>query len=232
VIIFEPLDLRLLVAKRTGRILPDRKCLKFHIERIVNQKLTDQGLSLLENQFDGLCGLNQSNLPGYNSQDTRLVSAGDQTRRRRLRKETPKAWPSLLGREDTGLAFKLENASVDIGFPCKERCIVCQKLGREVVGTIDDDVVLWKDFKGILGSQSFLISYNLNIRIDSADGLLGRFCLRSTHVSRAMQHLPLKVCQIDLVRIDNPQGSHSSSGEVESGWAAQASCSNQKDPGL
>jgi hypothetical protein len=77
VIIFEPLDLRLLVAKRAGRILPDLKRLKFHIERIVNQKLTDQGLSLLENQLNGLCSLNQPNLPGYNSQDTCLVSARD-----------------------------------------------------------------------------------------------------------------------------------------------------------
>lgn len=61
------------------------KCSEFCFKRIVNQELTDEGLPFLQNQLNRFCRLNQSNLPGYNSQDACLVSAGDQSRWRRLR---------------------------------------------------------------------------------------------------------------------------------------------------
>jgi hypothetical protein len=88
-IVHESLDLWLSIAERTGRTLPDWKCLEFHIKRIVNQKLTNQRLPFFENQFNGFCRLNQSNLPGHNSQDTCFVSGGDETGRRRFREEAP-----------------------------------------------------------------------------------------------------------------------------------------------
>jgi len=44
---------------------------------MIEQKLADQGFPFFQNEFNRLCGLKQSNLPGYNSQDTYLVSAWD-----------------------------------------------------------------------------------------------------------------------------------------------------------
>jgi len=70
-------------------MLPDRKRIEFHLEGMVNQELTDQRLALFQDKFYGLCRLNESNLPGYNSQDTCLVSAGDQAWRRRFGEEAP-----------------------------------------------------------------------------------------------------------------------------------------------
>jgi len=88
-IVHQSLDLGLSIAKRAGRVLPDRKRLEFRLEGMVNQKLTDQRLPFSQDKFNGLCRLNQSNLPGYNSQDTCLVSAGDQAWRRRFGEEAP-----------------------------------------------------------------------------------------------------------------------------------------------
>ena len=70
-------------------MLPDRKRLEFRLEGMVNQKLTDQRFPLLQDKFNGLCRLNQSNLPGHNSQDTCFVSAGNQAWRGRFREEAP-----------------------------------------------------------------------------------------------------------------------------------------------
>ncbi len=67
----------LLVAKGARRIFSYNKSFEFCFERIVNQELTDEWLPFSQNQLNGLCSLNQSNLPGYNSQDACLVSAGD-----------------------------------------------------------------------------------------------------------------------------------------------------------
>jgi hypothetical protein len=57
-------------------------------------------------------------LPGYNSQDTCFISAGDETRWWRFGKETTETWSSLFGREDTGLPFKLKYASIYIRLSC------------------------------------------------------------------------------------------------------------------
>jgi len=46
------------IAKRAFGILFDLKCFEFHIQGIVNQKLTNQGLSLFQNELDRLGSLN------------------------------------------------------------------------------------------------------------------------------------------------------------------------------
>jgi hypothetical protein len=43
-IVHQSLDLGLSIAKRAGRMLPDRKRFEFRLEGMVNQKLTDQRL--------------------------------------------------------------------------------------------------------------------------------------------------------------------------------------------
>src|SRR4030067_3702856 len=112
---------------------------------MVNQELTNERFSLFQNEFDRFCRLNQSDLPGYNSQDTCLVSAGDQTGWRRFWKETTQTGPSLFWEKDTGLAFKLENASIDIRLPCKKSGVVHEILCRKVVRSINDDVIVLKN---------------------------------------------------------------------------------------
>jgi hypothetical protein len=43
-VVLQSLDLGFSIAKRAGRMLPDRKFIEFRLERMVNQKLTDQRL--------------------------------------------------------------------------------------------------------------------------------------------------------------------------------------------
>ena len=144
---------------------------------MVDEKLTDEGLPFLQDDLNRLRGLNQSDLPGHNSQDTCFVSAGDETGRRGLRKEATQTGTSSLGEEDAGLPLKLEATSINKRFTRKKGGIVHQVLRREVVRSIDDDVVVRKDPKGILRRQTLLISDDLHIRIDSTDRISGRIGL-------------------------------------------------------
>jgi hypothetical protein len=184
--ILQLLDLGFSIAKRAGRMLPDGKRIEFCLEGMVNQKLTDQRLPLPQDKFNGLRCLNQSNLPGHNSQDACFVSAGDQTWRRRFRKKTPQAGPSFFWKEDTGLALELKNASVDIGLSCEKSGIIHQIFGWKVVRSIDDDVVAGKNLECIFRRQSFWIGDDLDIRVDSMDGLFRRFGLQPSHIGRTM----------------------------------------------
>jgi len=132
-VVHQSFNLRLSVTERAGRILPNGKRPKFCLKGMVNQKLANQGFPLLQDKFNSLCGLNQSDLPGHNSQDTRLVSARNKTRRRRFRKDASQAGAFLFWKEDTGLAFKLKNAAIDIRLPCKESSVIDQILCRKIV---------------------------------------------------------------------------------------------------
>jgi hypothetical protein len=89
-------------------------------------------------------------LPGYNSQDTCLVSAGNQTWRRWFWKETTQTGSPLFWIEDTGLPFELENASINIRFPSKKSGIIHQILRWEIVRSINDDIVVLKNLESIL----------------------------------------------------------------------------------
>lgn len=132
-IINQPLYLGISITKGTRRILPYWKRFELRIQGMVNQKLTNQRLPFLQNEFDRLRCLNQSDLPGHNSQDTCFVSAGDQTWRRRFGKEATQTRPSLFGKEDTRLALELKNTTINIRLPCKKGDIVHQILRRKVV---------------------------------------------------------------------------------------------------
>ena len=141
---------------------------------MVDEKLTDEGLPFLQDDLNRLRGLNQSDLPGYNSQDTCLVSAGDETGRRGLRKEAAQTGTPLLGEENAGLPLKLEDTSINKRLDRKKGGVIYQVLRREVVRSIDDDVIVRKDLEGILRRQTLLISDDLHIRIDSTDRISGR----------------------------------------------------------
>lgn len=133
VIVKQLLYLRLFTAQRARGIFSDRKRHEFRVQRTVNQELTDQRFPFFQNKLDRLRGLNQSNLPGHNSQDSCYVSARNKTRRRGLGKEAAQTGTSFFWKKDTGLPFKLENTSIDIRLPRKKRGVVHQVFGRKVV---------------------------------------------------------------------------------------------------
>jgi hypothetical protein len=91
-------------------------------------------------------------LPGHNSQDTYLVSAWDQTWRWRFWKKTTQTGTSLLGMKNTGLSFKLEDPSINIGFPCKESGIIDEIFRRKIVRSVNDEIVLLENLDRILWS--------------------------------------------------------------------------------
>ncbi len=131
--IFQFLYLWFLIAERAFGILSDLEIPKFHIHRIVDQKLSHQGLSLFQNEFDRFGSLYQSNLPGHNSQDACLVSAGDQTWRRWLREKATQTRPPFFWGKDAGLAFELENSPINVGLPSKKRSIIDEIFRGKVI---------------------------------------------------------------------------------------------------
>ena len=172
-IIDQPLYFRLTVAKGTGRIFPDLERLEFRFQGMVNQELSDQGFPFSQNQLDRFGSLNQSNLPGHNSQDTCFVSAGNETRWGRFRKEATQTGPPVFWKKDAGLAFKLEDTSVNVGLPCEEGSVIDEIFRWEIVRPINDEIIFLKNFEGILWGQSLLVGYNLHIGINSMNGLFG-----------------------------------------------------------
>src|SRR4030095_5003814 len=164
-------------AQRAIRIAADTDLAKPHGKRIVHQQTSDQGFSLLHDEFNRLGRLYHSNNPGQNSQDTGLTSRRHHTRRGWGGEQAAVAWANMR-LEHTGLPFKLENAAMHYRLAGEESGIVDQIARRKVIAAVDDDVIVLKDSHDIIHRQTLVIEAHLHVRIKRVDRLLGRFGLR------------------------------------------------------
>ena len=59
----------------------------------------------------------------------------------------------------------------------EESGIVDQIARREVIATVDDDVIILKDTHDVIHRQTLVVDAHLHVRIERVDRLLGRFGL-------------------------------------------------------
>ena len=95
------------------------------------------------------------------------------------------------------LAVEAQDATMREGLASHHTGIVDEELHGEIVGTIDDEVVVLDDIKCVRRVEEFVIRLHLHVRIDGLDLLLGTLHLRHAYVLREVDHLALEVAQID-----------------------------------
>jgi hypothetical protein len=84
--------------------------------------------------------------------------------------------------EDRSLALELEDAPVNQGLAGKITGIVQEVLGGEIIGPIEDQVIVPYDPVDIGRGEAFLIGGNGDTRIQGLDRFLGRFSLGSADI--------------------------------------------------
>ena len=108
----------------------------------------------------------------------------------------------MAGHEDRGLAVEEQNAAVHQRFAREVARVVHQVSGREVVGAVHHHVVLRDDFHRVVGSDRRIVNDHVYVRVVGAQSFLRRLRLRLPHVLCLVQHLALKVRQVDEVAVD------------------------------
>jgi hypothetical protein len=118
VVICEPCDNLVFPAKRTSFVLFQSEYLEIGIKGVVNEKTAYKGLSFPQNKFKGLSGLDQTDLPGHNSQDTNLASRRDKRLIGRCRHHAPQAGATTLWIENACLPMELDCCAENVRFAC------------------------------------------------------------------------------------------------------------------
>src|SRR6185312_10622161 len=100
-------------------------------------------------------------------------ATGNHAGRGRFGIETTIARPAKMGRENAGLAFETENGTVDIRLLEQDAGVVGQVTGREIIGAVDDDIILGDDLHRIFAAETCVMDDNFTGWIDAEDGFLG-----------------------------------------------------------
>src|SRR3989454_2412632 len=212
-VVDEFLDRRIRSADRALGVLAQLELPELHPERVEDEETTDQGVAASEEKFDRLDRLDRSDNAREHPEHSALRTRRDEAGRRRFRVQTP-VTRTLRRVEDARLAFEAEDRSVDVWLVQEDRRIVHEVSGREVVRSIDDDVVVFQNVQCVLRGEARLVRLDVDVRVDLSDALLRDVDLLAADVFRPVQHLALQVRLVDHVEVDDPETADAGGAEV------------------
>ena len=168
--------------------------------------------------------------PGQHAQHAALGAARHQSRRRRLADRgsgstgrrsvaNTDAWPS-----------KRKMLPYTFGFPQQHAGVVHQVAGGEVVGAVDDDVVVGATISSAFCGREPAPRRSRRARagLMSRDPVARGVELRPADVGGAVDDLPLEVGDIDHVEVDDADAADAGRGQVEAERRAEAAGADQQ----
>src|SRR5437867_9403579 len=112
-----------------------------------------------------------------------------------------------MRRKKRGLSFELVDRAVDVWFPFPNAHVAGKVTRRQIIGTIDYDVVIADQLDGVASGQSCRVGFDYDRWVDCKQTCARRVGFLATNVVRSMQELPVKVTKIDRILIHDPEGS-------------------------
>src|SRR5690242_8835938 len=210
------------------RILAQPNGSEAHAQRVDEEQSPNEGLADAEYELDPFGGLDRSDETGQHAEHAAFGAARNEPGRRRLGEETAIA-RSLLESEDRCLSLETEDRPVDVGLAQQYARVVREIARREVIGAVDDDVVVANDVERVLGGETRLVGLDVDVRIHVANTLSRRLELGTADVFRAMQHLPLQVRNVDDIEIDEAERADACRGEIERERGAKRAGADEQD---
>ena len=147
------------------------------------------------------------------SEHAAFSAARHKPRRRRLGIQAAIA-RALLRVEDRRLTLEPEDRAVHIGLARQHARVVDQIAGGEVVGAVDDDVVIGEQLQRVLRREGGLVGVDLHVRIDLSDPLFRGVELQAADVCSRVNDLPLQVREVDHVEINDAQAANSRRSQI------------------
>jgi hypothetical protein len=130
--------------------------------------------------------------------------------------------------EHRGLALEAVDRAVDVDLAEHHRRVVDQVAGREVVGAVDDDVVVGEDGQGVGRGDPLLVDVDPGLGIEVEHAAPRRLRLRGADVLGAVDHLALEVRQVDHVEVHDPEPADAGRGEVQRQRRAEPAGADQQ----
>ena len=128
-------------AGRAVRVAAHLELGEGHRQGVVDQQAAGERVADAEQHLDGLVGLDVAHHAAEHAEHAGLAARGRHVRRRRLGEEAAVAG-ALVGQEHRRVALEAQDARVDQRRARHQRGVVQQVARREVVGAVDDHVVV------------------------------------------------------------------------------------------
>src|ERR1700735_1333221 len=163
-------DRRVLTAYRALGIFPNCHRPVAHLQRVIDHQPADEGVAYPGDDLDRLIDLDGPDRGAQHAEYAALGTRRDHARRRRLGVKAAVA-RAVLRPEHAGLAVEAVDGSPDVRLAEQHARIVDQVPGGEVVGTVDDEVVLREDLHRVVGVQVLLMQDDVHVRIYFPDAV-------------------------------------------------------------
>ncbi len=195
-------------------ILLERDEVEGHVERVVEQQLADQRVADPEQQFERLGGLQRADGARQDAQHPALRAGGDQPRRRRFGEQAAVA-RSAAGVEDADLPVEAEDRAVHVGLAEEDGHVVGEVTGREIVGAVDQHVVIARDAHGVGGGERLIVDVHLDVRVEVEHLRARALDLELAYRGRAVDDLPLQVGRVDHIVVHQADAAHARRRQIE-----------------
>ena len=217
----------MLAADRAFRVPAQFQLAETHAQGVEQKQAAHQRLSLAEDQFHDLGGLNHPNDAGQDAEHSALCAAGNEPGRRRLRIEAAIARGPRHAKHGS-LTFKAEDAAVDIGLSQQHAGVIYEVARREVIGPVGDNVVVLEDLQGVFRCQLCVVELHLYIGVQRLQAVPGGLQFRLSHGLCGVQDLPLEIGQVDNVEIDNAELTHTRRRQIQRERRTEAAGPNRE----
>ncbi|MCD6059622.1 MAG: hypothetical protein K0Q89_3152 [Thermomicrobiales bacterium] len=139
---------------------------------------------------------------------------------------------SFMRDEGGRLSLEAENAPMRVRLLEKDAGIVDQISRREVVGTIEDNIVPGEDIEHIALIEPGLMHHHMHVRVQCFYCDPSGFDLRHADALSGVDHLSLQIRIVDDVGVDDPKRADSSGGEIECRRGPKPARPDQEDLGV
>ena len=170
-------DRRRRAAHRTRGVLLHAELVELHAQRFVLEQAPVERLAHARDDLHRLGGLDQRDEARQHAEHAALGARGHRARRRRLRVEAAVA--GAVARIEHGrLAVEAEDRAVHVG-PAEQHARVVGEIARgEVVGAVDDHVVLARTARARSRTRAARVALDEHVGVHRGDPLRGHVDLR------------------------------------------------------
>ncbi len=216
-------DGRVVAADAAVRVARDLDLAEGHRQSVVGQQVPCQQVADAEDVLEGFGRLQGADDAAHDAEHAGLATGRHGVFRRHRREDAAvaRALPRHVGHE---LALEADDARMYEWLLLEDAGVVDQELRGEVVGAVDDEVVVLvaDDIADVLRGHHLVVGVDLDVGVHRRDGLLARLDLGLADILRLMDDLALQVREVDDVEVDEADRADAGGCEVHRGRCAEA----------
>ena len=183
-----------------------RTCPEHHLKRVAHHQATEGVSPMPQMSFTASVPMIEPIVAHRMPRDTALGAWGHHARRRGFAGTGPVVDAPSVGRigpEDRHLAAEAVDRAPHVGFSGEDGRVVDEVARGEVVGAVEDEVVLREQLDSVLVAERELMGVHSDQRIDLEHRVARRLRLRDADVGLPVDHLSLQIGLVDDVEVDD-----------------------------